>query len=115
MIGWDDGDDYGQPADDETRILLVDDDDAVLKGTRRILEKAGHRVVSCNSGNDALELLASQAFDAMISDIQYKHHRIEAAARRPGVRFGSAGGADDRCARHQEAQQTPSSTAHSGI
>src|SRR5579872_3473939 len=58
------------PAEEESRILLVDDDDAVLKGTRRILEKAGHQVVTCSSGDDALELLASQTFDAMISDIQ---------------------------------------------
>ncbi len=58
------------PADEESRILLVDDDDAVLKGTRRVLEKAGHHVVICSSGDDALELLASQTFDAMISDIQ---------------------------------------------
>jgi EAL domain-containing protein (putative c-di-GMP-specific phosphodiesterase class I)/CheY-like chemotaxis protein len=59
-----------QPAEDESRILLVDDDDAVLKGMRRVLEKAGHQVVTCSSGDDALELLANQTFDAMISDIQ---------------------------------------------
>jgi EAL domain-containing protein (putative c-di-GMP-specific phosphodiesterase class I)/CheY-like chemotaxis protein len=64
------GNTQNQPIEDETRILLVDDDDAVLKGTKRILEKAGHRVIACASGNEALELLASQAFDAMISDIQ---------------------------------------------
>ncbi|HEX3853304.1 MAG TPA: EAL domain-containing protein [Polyangiaceae bacterium] len=58
------------PADEQTSILVVDDDEGVLKGTRRILEKAGHRVVGCNSGNEALELLAKQPFDAMISDIQ---------------------------------------------
>jgi EAL domain-containing protein (putative c-di-GMP-specific phosphodiesterase class I)/ActR/RegA family two-component response regulator len=59
-----------QPIEDETCILLVDDDEGVLKGTKRILEKAGHRVVACGSGNEALEILANQAFDVMISDIQ---------------------------------------------
>jgi len=58
------------PADEETCILLVDDEEAVLKGTKRVLEKAGHRVVSCSSGDEALALLAHEAFDAMISDIQ---------------------------------------------
>src|SRR5882724_8431232 len=59
-----------QPVDEESKILLVDDDEAVLKGTKRVLEKAGHRVIGCSSGDDALELLASQTFEAMVSDIQ---------------------------------------------
>jgi DNA-binding NtrC family response regulator len=53
-----------------SRILLVDDDAAVLKATRRVLERAGHVVVACSSGDDALVRLAGEAFDAMVSDIQ---------------------------------------------
>jgi EAL domain-containing protein (putative c-di-GMP-specific phosphodiesterase class I)/ActR/RegA family two-component response regulator len=51
-------------------LLVVDDDDAVLKVTRRSLERRGFRVVACNSGEEALLLLGQTAFDCMISDVQ---------------------------------------------
>jgi EAL domain-containing protein (putative c-di-GMP-specific phosphodiesterase class I)/ActR/RegA family two-component response regulator len=53
-----------------SRILLVDDDAAVLTATRRVLERAGHVVVACSSGDEALAKLAAEAFDVMVSDIQ---------------------------------------------
>lgn len=53
-----------------TSILVVDDDLAVLKVTRRRLERQGHRVVACVSGQEALERLAQETFDAMVSDIR---------------------------------------------
>lgn len=53
-----------------SRILLVDDDTAVLNATRRVLERAGHLVVACSSGDEALVRLADEAFDVMVSDIQ---------------------------------------------
>ena len=52
------------------RVLLVDDDPAILKATQRVLEAVGHHVVTCSSGSEALALLASQAFDVMLSDLQ---------------------------------------------
>ena len=51
-------------------VLLVDDDAAVLATTQRILERAGHLVVSCQSGDAALAALAEQSFDVMVTDIQ---------------------------------------------
>jgi EAL domain-containing protein (putative c-di-GMP-specific phosphodiesterase class I)/ActR/RegA family two-component response regulator len=57
-------------APEPARILLVDDDSAVLSVTQRSLEAAGHHVVACSSGVDALTVLQSQAFDVMVSDIQ---------------------------------------------
>ena len=60
----------GLPAQEKTRILLVDDDAAVLRVIQRRLEKAGHDVVVCAGGVEALAILAKQTFDAMISDIQ---------------------------------------------
>ncbi|HWZ92296.1 MAG TPA: EAL domain-containing protein, partial [Polyangiaceae bacterium] len=38
--------------------------------TQRILERAGHVVVTCDSGDSALAVLAAQSFDVMVSDIQ---------------------------------------------
>lgn len=52
-----------------TSVLLVDDDMAVLKMTRRRLERAGHRVVACLSGREALEQLEQESFDAILSDV----------------------------------------------
>ena len=60
----------GLPAAERTRVLLVDDDDAVLRVTQRRLEKAGHQVIACAGGSQALAALSEQSFDVMLSDIQ---------------------------------------------
>jgi EAL domain-containing protein (putative c-di-GMP-specific phosphodiesterase class I)/CheY-like chemotaxis protein len=52
-----------------TRVLLVDDDAAVLRVTQKQLQKAGHEVVACGSGREALAILAGASFDVMVSDI----------------------------------------------
>jgi EAL domain-containing protein (putative c-di-GMP-specific phosphodiesterase class I)/CheY-like chemotaxis protein len=54
----------------KTRVLLVDDDAIILAATQRILEKAGHSVVPCESGDAALALLDQHVFDVMVSDVQ---------------------------------------------
>ena len=54
----------------QTKILLVDDDPAVLRVIQWRLERSGHLVVPCVSGSAALEALGTQAFDVMLSDIQ---------------------------------------------
>ena len=38
------------------RILIVDDDEAVLAMARAILESGGHAVVSANSGETAVDI-----------------------------------------------------------
>jgi EAL domain-containing protein (putative c-di-GMP-specific phosphodiesterase class I) len=60
----------GLLAPEKTRILLVDDDAAVLRVIQKRLERAGYHVVACGGGAEALEVLANEAFDVMISDIQ---------------------------------------------
>ena len=64
------GNPQGLPAREKTRILLVDDDSAVLSMTERVLKRAGHEVVACSSGDQALATLAKFEFDVMVSDIQ---------------------------------------------
>jgi EAL domain-containing protein (putative c-di-GMP-specific phosphodiesterase class I)/CheY-like chemotaxis protein len=55
----------------ETKVLLVDDDDAVRNVLRRVLERRGYRVFACSSGSAALEQLAAgNDFDAMVSDVR---------------------------------------------
>jgi EAL domain-containing protein (putative c-di-GMP-specific phosphodiesterase class I) len=58
------------PVPKKARVLLIDDDSGVLNVTQRVLERAGHEVVACSCGDDALVSLARETFDVMISDIQ---------------------------------------------
>jgi len=53
-----------------TSLLVVDDDPAVLRMTKRSLERWGYRVVTARSGDEALSWLARETFDCMISDVQ---------------------------------------------
>ncbi len=58
------------PDEDESEILLVDDDEKVLVVLRRALTSANFRVTVADSGVAALALLTQQRFDAVVSDIQ---------------------------------------------
>jgi type II secretory ATPase GspE/PulE/Tfp pilus assembly ATPase PilB-like protein/DNA-binding response OmpR family regulator len=50
------------------RILLVDDEPNVLSALRRIFRQESYDVVTCNDPKHALELLAAQSFQVIISD-----------------------------------------------
>jgi putative two-component system response regulator len=50
-------------------ILVVDDNEAVLKTTVTILQKVGFTVTSCNDSSTALELLGDLEPDLLITDI----------------------------------------------
>jgi signal transduction histidine kinase len=51
------------------RVLVVDDEADALEMTQRVLEEYGAEVVTAASADAALAILASQSFDALISDI----------------------------------------------
>jgi two-component system chemotaxis sensor kinase CheA len=51
-------------------ILLVEDSITTRTQEKRILESAGYEVVAAVNGVDALQKLSSQAFDAVISDVE---------------------------------------------
>lgn len=52
-----------------SRILIVDDDRFFRKVITKLLDKHGYDITSAGSGEEALEILESQAFDLMVSDI----------------------------------------------
>jgi len=56
-------------AEEESAILLVDDDETVLTMFQRALDGSKMRAVVAKDGASALELLAEQRFDAVVSDI----------------------------------------------
>lgn len=57
-------------AADVTSLLIVDDDEAVLRVTKKALVRRGYRVVTCSSGEEALSWLTRETFDCMVTDVQ---------------------------------------------
>jgi EAL domain-containing protein (putative c-di-GMP-specific phosphodiesterase class I) len=51
------------------QVLLVDDDEALLRVTARVLARSGYRITCAASGVQATAELAVQSFDLVISDI----------------------------------------------
>lgn len=51
------------------RVLVLDDDELLCRFLEKILQRRGYEVVSETSAVDALELLRTEAFDLVISDL----------------------------------------------
>jgi DNA-binding response OmpR family regulator len=51
------------------KILVVDDDENILKLERTILEQKGFEVATCGGGAEALEILAGNDFDLVLLDV----------------------------------------------
>jgi CheY-like chemotaxis protein len=52
------------------RVLVVDDDALVRQVQRRILERAGHEVVTAEEGATAVDLVRRGSFDLVIADVE---------------------------------------------
>lgn len=50
-------------------ILIVEDEESLLKLETILLQVKGYKVTGTASGNDALEMLANNAFDLVLLDI----------------------------------------------
>jgi len=50
------------------RILVVDDEQSVLRAVRMSLEFCGYEVITCTSGPKAVDLYKSSKFDAVVTD-----------------------------------------------
>lgn len=53
----------------QARLLFVDDDAAILKWYRRRFEKMGYEVYCANTAAEAVELVKTTQFDAVIADL----------------------------------------------
>jgi CheY-like chemotaxis protein len=83
-------------------VLLVDEDDLVREGTRRMLERLGYRVLEAADGRDALRLGDSAGgVDLVVADVVLrgmggKELADRVASRWPGVQvLLTAGSAQD--------------------
>ncbi|MBN3568538.1 HD domain-containing phosphohydrolase [Burkholderia cenocepacia] len=54
-------------------ILLVDDEPNVLSALRRVFRPTGYDIVTADSGETALEILASTDIDLIVSDMRMSH------------------------------------------
>ena len=54
-------------------ILVVDDDDIMLKAIKNILNKDGFNVVTARDGKEAFELLDHTIYDIVITDLMLPH------------------------------------------
>jgi EAL domain-containing protein (putative c-di-GMP-specific phosphodiesterase class I) len=52
------------------RVLIVDDERALVRGLAKLLELAGYFVVTAYDGREAITLIGSSAFDVIVSDIR---------------------------------------------
>lgn len=52
-----------------TRVLLADDDEALRRVVRKILERGGLEVVEASDGEEALRVLGEEAVDLLITDL----------------------------------------------
>ena len=55
-------------AEGKFRVLVVDDEAAVLLTYRLILERQGYEVVACRTSVQAIEAIESQRFDMVLCD-----------------------------------------------
>jgi signal transduction histidine kinase len=57
-------------APEAARVLVLDDEEPVLLTVKGILELDGYHVVACDSGEQALDLMRSQPFDVLLTDLR---------------------------------------------
>ena len=55
---------------EKERILVVDDEETVREMVSKIISLIGHEVVTTGNGREALEILKSQPFSIMITDVK---------------------------------------------
>ncbi len=59
-----------QPTLRPLRLLLAEDNPISQLGTKSLLQRAGHAVLTANNGLEAMALMETEAFDAVLMDIQ---------------------------------------------
>jgi signal transduction histidine kinase len=57
----------------QPRVLVVDDEEAVMLTIQGILELDGYEVIATASGKEALELLRAQCFDVVLADLHLEN------------------------------------------
>ena len=73
----------------KARLLVVDDEPAVLKLVKAMLTRAQYRVLTCGSGTEALKMLDEMDFDCVITDavmpLMTGYDLVKAIRRHPSL------------------------------
>ncbi len=56
--------------EDRIRVLVVDDEEVVRLGYRRVLSSDGFRVTAAGGGHEALDLMGGDRFDVVLLDLR---------------------------------------------
>ena len=85
------------------RVLLVDDDIHIQNTNEAFLRKSGYEVFRADSGEEALDLLQTAAFDAVVLDVDMPGidgvsvcHRLREKSRIPVIFLSAYAETDDR-------------------
>ena len=54
----------------EQKILIIDDEAIALQNLMHVLKKEGYSILGTQSSTDALELLAKERFDLVLTDLK---------------------------------------------
>jgi DNA-binding NtrC family response regulator len=54
----------------EAHLLVVDDEEIALRNLQHVMEKEGYRVTATQSGAQAIELMAGNRFDVVLTDLR---------------------------------------------
>ena len=60
---------------DNTRILVVDDEQVVRDGCSRVLRGKGYEVLTAENGQAAMDLLAKETVDIILLDLKISTER----------------------------------------
>lgn len=52
------------------KILLIDDEELVLKSIEKLMKREGHEVVSVRNGQEAIQKVQEADFDLLVTDIR---------------------------------------------
>ena len=59
---------------EETHVLVVDDEEVIRDGCRRVLTGRGYEIATAENGRQALEMLAAQEIDILLLDLKNARH-----------------------------------------
>src|ERR1041385_1316440 len=77
---------------ENSRLLVVDDEENLRITTAAILEKEGYEVDTASSGNEAIALLANSDYDLVLTDLHMEAGEGLAVLDRKSTRLNSSHG-----------------------